>query len=79
MFEFENFLSIASDTPTVIKERKQAVTDEFYDEYVPRVFGIAGDEDEPWSLSLIGERIIAPPEAAGDDIWLFAVGLMNSA
>lgn len=77
VFEFENFLSIAGDAPTVIKERKQAVTDEFYDEYVQRVFGIGDGEDEPRSRSLIGQGIVAPPEATGDDIRLFAVELMN--
>ena len=77
VFEFENFLSIASDAPTVIKERKQAITDEFYDEYVQRVFGIGDGEDEPRSRSLIGEGIVAPSEATGDDIRLFAVELMN--
>ncbi|KYH24015.1 N-6 DNA methylase [Halalkalicoccus paucihalophilus] len=77
VFEFENFLSIAGDAPTVIKERKQAITDEFYDEYVQRVFGIGDGEDEPRSRSLIGEGIVAPPKATGDDIRLFAVELMN--
>jgi hypothetical protein len=61
----------------VIKKRKQAITDEFYDEYVQRVFGIGDGEDEPRFRSLIGEGIAAPPEATGDDIRLFAVELMN--
>ena len=77
VFEFENFFSIASDAPAVIKKRKQAITDEFYDEYVQRVFGIGEGEDEPRSRSLIGEGIVAPSEATGDDIRLFAVELMN--
>lgn len=77
VFEFENFFSIASDAPTVIKERKQAIIDEFYDEYVQRVFGIGDGEDEPRSRSLIGEGIVAPAEATEDDIRLFAVELMN--
>ena len=77
VFEFENSLSIVSDTSMVIKERKQAITDEFYDEYVQRVFGVGDGEDEPRSRSLIGEGIVAPPEATSDDIRLFAVELIN--
>lgn len=81
-FEYENFLSIAGNAQRVIKETKQAITDEFYDDYVRLVFGIgtgigAGEGEEPRARSLIGEGIIAPTEATGDDVRLFAVELMN--
>lgn len=75
-FEWGNFLSIAGDAPTVIKEKKQAITDEFYDDYVRLVFGI-GEGEEPRARSLIGEGIVAPERATGDDVRLFAVELMN--
>ncbi len=40
-FEYENFLSIAGNARRIIKEKKQAITDDFYDDYVRLVFGIA--------------------------------------
>ncbi|MCH7660391.1 MAG: hypothetical protein IH933_07315, partial [Euryarchaeota archaeon] len=79
-FEYENFLSIAGNAQRVIKETKQAITDEFYDDYARLVFGIgigAGEGEEPRARSLIGEGIVAPTEATGDDVRLFAVELMN--
>jgi hypothetical protein len=77
-FEYHNFLSIAGDAQQVIKEAKQAITDDFYDDYVRLVFGIgAGEGDEPRARSLIGEGIVAPEGATGDDVRLFAVELMN--
>lgn len=42
-----------------------------------RVFGISGNEDESQSWLLIGDGIIVPSEATGDDIRLVAVELMN--
>ena len=75
-FEYENFLSIAGNAQQVIKEAKQAITDEFYDDYVRLVFGIGAGE-KPRARSLIGEGIVAPDTATGDDVRLFAVELMN--
>ncbi|MCL7419221.1 MAG: hypothetical protein M8354_15500, partial [Halalkalicoccus sp.] len=69
--------SIAGDAPTVIKETKQAITDDFYDDYVRLVFGIGTDGAEPRARSLIGEGIVPPEGATGDDVRLFAVELMN--
>lgn len=77
-FGFENFVAIASDARSVIKETKSAITEEFYDEYVRRVFGVVEEsEDERTAFSLVGDGIIAPEAATGDDIRLFAVELMN--
>ncbi|WP_207587165.1 Eco57I restriction-modification methylase domain-containing protein [Halomontanus rarus] len=76
-FDYENFLTIADDAPAAIKRRKQEITDEFYDDYVRLVFGIAEDSDERAARSLIGDGVIAPDEASGDDVRLFAVELMN--
>lgn len=82
-FGFENFCAIAGDARTVIKETKSAITDAFYDEYVRRVFGVLdesaseGDKDGRTDFSLVGDGIIAPEAATGDDIRLFSVELMN--
>jgi hypothetical protein len=78
-FGFENFRAIASDARTVIKETKSEITDEFYDEYVRRVFGVFDEsvEDERTEFSLVGDGIDAPAAATGDDLRLFAVELMN--
>jgi type I restriction-modification system DNA methylase subunit len=81
-FGFENFLAIAGDARSVIKETKSEITDEFYAEYVRRVFGVLDDADdeqdaERSDFSLVGNGIDAPAAATGDDIRLFAVELMN--
>jgi hypothetical protein len=79
-FGFENFRAIASDARSVIKETKSEITDEFYDEYVRRVFGVLDEsepEDERTEFSLVGDGIDAPEAATGDDVRLFAVELMN--
>lgn len=76
-FEWENFRSIAGEARQIIKQRKEKITDEFYDDYVRLVFGYREDEEKPAARSLIGEGIIAPDEASGDDVRLFAVELMN--
>ena len=77
-FEFENFVAIASNARSIIDETKSAITDEFYEEYVRRVFGVVEEgEDERTAFSLVGDGIIALEAATGDDIRLFAVELMN--
>lgn len=77
-FGFENFIAIASDARSIIDETKSAITDEFYDEYVRRVFGVIEEgEDERTAFSLVGDGVIAPEAATGDDVRLFAVELMN--
>jgi hypothetical protein len=77
-FGFENFVTIASDARSVIEETKSAITDEFYDEYVRRVFGVIEEsEDDRTAFSLVGDGIVAPEAATGDDIRLFAVETMN--
>ncbi|MCU4753428.1 hypothetical protein OB919_15800 [Halobacteria archaeon AArc-curdl1] len=75
-FEYDNFLSIAGDAPQIIRKTKEEITDEFYDHYVHLVFGIV-DEEERSERSLIGEGVVPPKNADGDDIRLFSVGLMN--
>lgn len=77
VFEWRNFRSIAGEARQVIKARKDAITDEFYDDYVRLVFGFREDEGEPAARSLIGDGIEAPEDASGDDVRLFAVELMN--
>jgi hypothetical protein len=77
-FAFDNFVSIITDAREVIKEKQEAITDEFYDDYVRLVFGIgAEDDEERRSRSLVGGGIIPPEQASGDDVRLFSVHLMN--
>lgn len=76
-FGWENFRLIAGEARQVIKERKQAITDEFYDDYVRLVFGVVEDKEERTARSLIGDGVVAPDNATGDDVRLFAVKLMN--
>jgi len=75
-FEYENFTSIAGDAQQVIKEKKEEITDEFYDDYIRYVFGIV-DDDEESTRSLVGDGVVVPEGATGDDARLFAVELMN--
>lgn len=77
-FNYENFVSIIGDAPTVLSEKKDAITQEFYDDYIQIVFGVSEDDEERHARSLIGEGgIESPEEANGDDVRLFAVELMN--
>ena len=77
-FGFDNFVSITTDARQVIRRKQEAVTDEFYDDYVRLVFGIgAEDDEERRARSLAGGGIVAPQQAEGDDIRLFSVHLMN--
>ncbi|NGM69177.1 hypothetical protein G6M89_09185 [Natronolimnobius sp. AArcel1] len=77
-FGFDNFLSIIDDARDVIKQKQEEITDEFYDDYIRTVFGVADEEDsERRARSLVGDGIIPPDEATGDDVRLFSVDLMN--
>jgi hypothetical protein len=77
-FGFENFIAIASDARSVIDDIKDEITDTFYEEYVHRVFGVVDEiDDERTAFALVGDGIIAPEAATGDDERLFAVELMN--
>ena len=75
-FQYENFVSIAGDAPRVLKETKEEITDEFYDDYIQYVFGIVSDEEET-ARSLVGDGVVVPKGATGDEARLFAVELMN--
>ncbi|WP_050032854.1 Eco57I restriction-modification methylase domain-containing protein [Halorubrum halophilum] len=78
-FNFDNFRSIIDDAQEVLKEKQEEITDEFYDDYIRYVFGV-DDSDvdgERRARSLVGDGVIAPGEATGDDTRLFSVELMN--
>lgn len=75
-FQYQNFLSIAGDARQVIKETQQSITDEFYETYIEAVFGVREGETRS-ERSLIGDGVIAPDEATGDQRRLFAVKVMN--
>ena len=75
-FDYENFISIAGDARQVIKEKKEEITDEFYDDYTKYVFGIVSGE-ETTSRSLVGDGVVVPEGATEEDSRLFAVELMN--
>lgn len=75
-FEYENFVSIAGDARQVIKQKREDITDEFYDDYIRYVFGIVGDDEET-ARSLVGDGVVVPDAATEDDARLFAVELMN--
>jgi len=78
-FDFDNFRSIIDDAQEVLKEKQQAITDEFYDDYIRYVFGVDEDDvsEERRARSLVGDGVIPPDEADGDDTRLFSVELMN--
>jgi hypothetical protein len=76
-FEYGNFVSIIDEAREVIKRKQEEITDEFYDDYIRIVFGVEDESDDRRARSLIGEGIVPPDEADGDDVRLFAVDLMN--
>ncbi|MCX2817893.1 hypothetical protein EGH25_00760 [Haladaptatus sp. F3-133] len=76
-FERDNFVSIAADSRQVIREKQEEITDEFYDEYIRVVFGFRDENEERSPRSLVGDGVIAPEEATGEDTRLFAVKTMN--
>jgi hypothetical protein len=75
-FHFENFVSIAGDAQQVLKQKKEEITDEFYDDYIRYVFGIVSDE-ETTARSLVGDGVVTPKGATEEQARLFAVELMN--
>jgi len=76
-FERGNFVSIAGDSRRVIREKQEEITDEFYDAYIRIVFGVREGDDERSPRSLVGDGVVAPDEATGEDTRLFAVKTMN--
>jgi hypothetical protein len=77
-FRYGNFVSIVDDAGEVIQRRQEEITDEFYDDYIRVVFGVRdGDETDRSARSLVGDGVVAPEGADGDDVRLFAVDLMN--
>jgi hypothetical protein len=76
-FEYDNFVSIIDDAREVIKRKQEAITDAFYDDYIRIVFGVEDGADDRRARSLIGDGIVSPAGADGDDTRLFAVDLMN--
>jgi type I restriction-modification system DNA methylase subunit len=75
-FQFDNFVSIAGEARQVIKQKREDITDEFYEDYTQYVFGIVSDDEET-SRSLVGDGVVAPEGATEDETRLFSVELMN--
>jgi len=59
-FEYGNFVSIIDDARAVIKQKQEAITDEFYQDYIEIVFGVEEGVDDRRARSLIGEGIVSP-------------------
>ena len=76
-FKYGNFIAIIDEANKVIKRQQEKITDEFYEDYIQIVFGVEEGSDERRARSLIGEGVVPPDEANGDDVRLFAVELMN--
>ncbi|MEZ3145118.1 hypothetical protein [Halobaculum sp. MBLA0143] len=76
-FELDNVVTTARDADRIVSRRRAEITDQFYDEYVAHVFGRAPGDDEHIGRSLVGDGVVAPSEATGDDVRLFAIGLVN--
>lgn len=76
-FDYDNFISIISDAGDVLQQQEEKITDEFYDDYIQIVFGVGDEKEERRARSLVGDGIVAPENADGDDIRLFSVELMN--
>jgi len=75
-FRYDNFLSIAGDARQVIKQKREEITDEFYDDYIRYVFGIVSGEEDT-ARSLVGDGVVVPEAATENEARLLAVELMN--
>lgn len=77
-FQFDNFTTIASSVQSVIRKKKKAVAEAFYDEYIEVVFGITdeGSAGRDTDRCLVGDGIEAPTDSEADKR-VFAVQLMN--
>lgn len=86
-FHFENFTSIAAGVQSIIRKKKEEVSESFYDEYIELVFGILDEETEGRDTDrcLVGDGIEEPSqlsiEFSDEEIEeqrrLFSVQLMN--
>lgn len=76
-FEFDNVVTTARDADQIVSRRRAEITDQFYDEYVAHVFGQGPASGERVDRSLVGDGVIPPASATGDDVRLFAIGLVN--
>jgi hypothetical protein len=45
-FEYANFVSIIDDTRGVLKRKQEAITEEFYEDYIRIVFGVEDDAED---------------------------------
>lgn len=79
VFEYKNFLSIAGEADAVIRQKQESITDEFYEEYIQRVFGIIDEDSDGMDTErcLVGNGVIAPHDATDEERRLFSVNLMN--
>lgn len=76
-FEYGNFQLIASDAPEIIKQKKEKVTQEFYQDYVKLVFGVSEGDRERISRSLTEDGITCDENISEEEKRIFAVRLMN--
>lgn len=78
-FQYENLTTIASEVGQVIKQKKKAITKDFYEEYIELVFGITDEDSEgrDTEACLVGDGVTAPDGADEEDRRLFSVELMN--
>lgn len=76
-FDRANLTSIAVEAHEIIRETQEEISEEFYDEYIRIVFGVRESGDNRSPRSLVGDGVIPPEEASGEDTRLFAVKLMN--
>ncbi len=78
-FQYENLITIASEVGQVIKQKKKAITEDFYEEYIELVFGITDEDSEgrDTEACLVGDGVTAPDGADEEDRRLFSVELMN--
>ncbi|WP_137287443.1 Eco57I restriction-modification methylase domain-containing protein [Halorussus salinisoli] len=83
VFQFQNFLSIAGEANTVIRRKQSEISDDFYEAYIERVFGILDEDTDGRDTErcLVGNGVVAPsviPEEDRDEQRrLFSVSLMN--
>lgn len=86
-FYFDNFTSIATGVQSIIRKKKQEISEAFYEEYIELVFGIIDEDSDGRDTDrcLVGDGIEEPTALAHEysdgeveeQRRLFAVQLMN--
>jgi len=78
-FAYDNFTNVAAGVQSIIRRKKEEISDTFYKQYIELVFGIRDEDTDGRDTDrcLVGDGIDAPPGTSVEKRRLFSVKLMN--